>query len=232
MPPGRAQGPEIDPALLRARALADPTRRAVHRALQDSPRPWTIAELSAHVGVHHNAVRRHLALLRDAGLVLEQREIRDRPGRPRLLYDAAPVTSDERAAYEQLSLLLLQLVDRGGDPRATGRDAGRREAVRLHVAGEDAITALETHARVHGFAPRRVRGRGGAENLLLEQCPIATAAARDPATVCALHEGLAQGIVDGSTPGEVQLVARDPHRAGCRLRVRPAGDDLPGFSAR
>jgi len=236
MSAGRAQGPELarrqvgppgaDPALLRARALGDPTRRALHRALEQSGRPRTVADLSAHVGVHHNAVRRHLTLLRDAGLVLEGREVRDRPGRPRLLYEAAPVAADGRAAYEQLSLLLLDLVASGAGahrsgPHATGRDAGRREAARLRVAGDDTVTALETHARVHGFAPARVRARDGTDELLLAQCPIATAAARDPATVCALHAGLAQGIADGSTPATVELVARDPHVAGCRLRVRP-----------
>jgi len=240
MSPGRAQGPELaeaprpaahpDPALRRARALGDPTRRSLHRALEGSDRPWTVAELSEQVGVHHNAVRRHLAILREAGLVLEHHETRDRPGRPRLLYEAAPVPLDGRAAYEQLSLLLLDLAHSGGDPRATGRVIGRREATRLGLSGDDTTSALETHARVHGFAPVRVRRPDGGDELLLEQCPVATAATRDPATVCALHLGLAQGIADGSTPCEVDLVARDPKRAGCRLRVRPVNES--GFSAR
>jgi predicted ArsR family transcriptional regulator len=226
MEPGRGEGPLsddriADPSLLRARALGDPTRRAVYRALVDSERQCSVAELSGRVRVHHNAVRRHLALLRDAGLVLERREPRDRPGRPRLLYEAAPVAADGRAAYEQLALLLLELLRSNGDARALGRDAGRREADRLNVTGDDTVSALETHARVHGFAPRRVRGERGVDELLLGQCPIANAAARDPTTVCALHAGMAQGIADLSTPADVELDARDPHVAGCRLRVLP-----------
>jgi DNA-binding transcriptional ArsR family regulator len=49
-------------------ALADPTRRAVLRTLARSG-PTTLAELSAGLPISRQAVSKHLALLREAGLV-------------------------------------------------------------------------------------------------------------------------------------------------------------------
>ena len=43
-------------------------------------------ELTGYAGLNHNAIRQHLAILKDAGLVTEEAERRDRPGRPRRLY--------------------------------------------------------------------------------------------------------------------------------------------------
>lgn len=52
-------------------ALADPTRRAVIRALAEDG-PSTLSELSARLPVTRQAVSKHLALLREAGLVSTQ----------------------------------------------------------------------------------------------------------------------------------------------------------------
>jgi hypothetical protein len=41
---------------------------------------------------------------------------------------------------------------------------------------------------------------------------------RDPATVCELHLGLAEAVLDEGVI--VSLVAKDPQRAGCRVRIR------------
>lgn len=58
-------------------ALADPTRRAVIRALSESG-PATLSELSSKLPVSRQAVAKHLALLRDAGLVLPRGDVRGR----------------------------------------------------------------------------------------------------------------------------------------------------------
>ena len=52
-------------------ALADPTRRAVIRALAEEG-PSTLSELSARLPVTRQAVSKHLALLQEAGLVATQ----------------------------------------------------------------------------------------------------------------------------------------------------------------
>jgi hypothetical protein len=56
---------------------------------------------------------------------------------------------------------------------------------------------------------------------VLDTCPLADVAADDPATVCALHRGLAEGLVAGIGGAQVDaFVTKDPYRAGCRVGVR------------
>ena len=53
-------------------ALGDPTRRRVFELLREGPRP--VGELAAQLPVSRPAVSQHLAVLRDAGLVVDQRD--------------------------------------------------------------------------------------------------------------------------------------------------------------
>jgi DNA-binding transcriptional ArsR family regulator len=53
-------------------ALADPTRRQVFELLRRGPRP--VGELAGELPVSRPAVSQHLKVLKDAGLVREQRE--------------------------------------------------------------------------------------------------------------------------------------------------------------
>ncbi|WP_050897115.1 ArsR/SmtB family transcription factor [Patulibacter medicamentivorans] len=57
-------------------ALADPTRRAVVRALVDRP-TVTASALAADLPISRQAVAKHLAALADAGLVAASREGRE-----------------------------------------------------------------------------------------------------------------------------------------------------------
>ena len=52
-------------------ALADPTRRQVFELLRRGPRP--VGELAGELPVSRPAVSQHLKVLKDAGLVREQR---------------------------------------------------------------------------------------------------------------------------------------------------------------
>jgi ArsR family transcriptional regulator, repressor of sdpIR and other operons len=54
------------------RALADPTRREILRLLRDGPR--TSGEIAQHFPTAWPTVSRHLAQLRDAKLVLSERQ--------------------------------------------------------------------------------------------------------------------------------------------------------------
>src|SRR5918996_1247218 len=54
------------------RALADETRREILRLLRDGPR--TSGEIAGHFASSWPTISRHLALLRDAGLVLTERK--------------------------------------------------------------------------------------------------------------------------------------------------------------
>jgi hypothetical protein len=114
--------------------------------------------------------------------------------------------------------LLLSLYAHGGTPRATGREHGRGDATL--AASADPIDAVEDDARRNGFAPRRVT-KGRRVELVLDACPLAEAAVDDPRTVCALHRGLAEGLVEGVGGARVErFTAYDPYTAGCRITLR------------
>lgn len=80
---------------LQAKALGDPTCHRLFRYVADAQSPVTVAELTAYAGLNHNAVRQHLAVLKEAGLVTEEPERRNRPGRPRLLNRLHPEVAAE-----------------------------------------------------------------------------------------------------------------------------------------
>lgn len=93
-------------------ALADPTRRAVMRALSDSG-PATLAELSSRLPVSRQAVTKHLALLRQAGLVTPRGEPRGRRYEltPGPLADAMGWMVDVGAGWDERLSRLKRLVE-------------------------------------------------------------------------------------------------------------------------
>ncbi|MDA8286631.1 MAG: helix-turn-helix domain-containing protein [Actinomycetota bacterium] len=209
-----------------ARALGDPTRHRLFRYVADAPGPVGVAELTDFVGLNHNAVRQHLAVLKEAGLVVEEVEERSRPGRPRLLYRLAPEAAGRwgtPGAYAWLASMLSDAVRRRLEPRQVGRQEGHRRGAELAGSGEP-VDVLEAEIQRRGFRPVRVE-RGRTVELVLGRCPFADVAGPDPDTVChQLHLGLAEGLAEGLGGLHVEgLVAKDPRRAGCRLTLRRQG---------
>lgn len=214
-----------------ARALGDPTRYAIFRYVADAPAEPAgsgvgIAELTGHLGLNHNAIRQHLAKLCDAGLVVEAKARPSGRGRPRLVYRVEP-SADSRwgvvGPYERLSVLLAEVLRSGAPPVDVGR---RSVAMALDTAEPDPVQAVVDVMARDGFEPVVFRRSGGASEIVLQSCPFAAAAETDPATVCALHLGIAEGVAD-LTGGRVvvdDLVANHPRRAQCRLRVH----EVPG----
>lgn len=76
-----------------ARAIGDPTRYRIFRYVAEAGDPVSVAEITAHVELHHNGVRQHLAKLCDAGLLTEDFAAPAGPGRPALRYRLAPTGS-------------------------------------------------------------------------------------------------------------------------------------------
>ena len=216
----------VDEALQQeARALGDPTRHRIFRYVADAERPVTVAELTDFVGLNHNAVRQHLAVLKEANLVVDEVEERSQPGRPRLLYRLHPEVSDRWGAagsYSWLAGLLATAVRRKQDPRQVGRQEGHRLAAELTAPGDPAdLLGAEMVRR--GFRPTRVE-KGRRVEFVLGRCPFADVAGPDPETICHLHLGLAEGLAEGLGGLDVErLDIRDPRRAGCRLVVRRQG---------
>lgn len=230
---GRTDRSARDSAVQRqAKALGDPTRHAIFRAVADATGPVDVATLTARFGLNHNAIRQHLAKLVAAGLVIEEVAAPSGPGRPRLQYRAALAAGGDwgiPSPFEELSVMLVEMLRGGHGPREVGAETGRRLAAGLPET-LDPVDRLEINATRQGFDPRRVEHRSSVD-LVLDRCPFEAAALTAPEIVCQLHRGLAEGIAE-STGGAVEvtdLVARDPRRAGCRLKlVRPSGLDRQG----
>jgi predicted ArsR family transcriptional regulator len=207
---------------LQAEALADPTRFAAYQHVRRAAAPLTVAEITDAVGVHHTAVRAHLTKLRDAGLITESHAEPNGRGRPKLLYATTPAGT-ARDPYQELSSMLARAVRDRSTPRQIGAAAGRESALRRDPTGTtDTVDLIEREARDLGFDPVR-RGSIGQPDLVLRHCPFADVAADDPDSICTLHLGVAEGIA--GLRGDVEvlgMVVRDPHRAGCRLRMRRA----------
>ncbi|HEX6421758.1 MAG TPA: hypothetical protein VFZ77_24860, partial [Acidimicrobiales bacterium] len=108
-------------------------------------------------------------------------------------------------------------------------EIGRRAAdeIRVRPPSGDAIADIVTAMARQGFDPE-VRRSGGHTEVVLRACPFASAARAGPDTVCSLHLGLAEGLAGDTDVVVEELVAHDPRRAGCRLRLRLAGQPQGG----
>jgi predicted ArsR family transcriptional regulator len=209
--------------LVQSRALGDPTRHAIFAYIRDASAPVTVAELTAHFGLNHNAIRQHLAKLTDAGLVIGEQDAPVGPGRPPWRYRSMPGAADRwggTSPFEALSMMLLQLLRGEGSAREVGRRAGHRLAAE-QGSQTDAVEMLDAVARRLGFEPRVEATRAGAD-VVLERCPFLGPAAAAPDIVCDLHHGIAEGIAAAAADGTTvdDLVIRAPRRAGCRIKVR------------
>ena len=204
---------------LEARALGDPTRYRLFRYIVDADQPVGVAELTKYVGLNHNAVRQHLAILKEADLVIEEVEKRDVAGRPRLLYCLHPEAAGKWATpgpYAWLAGLLSKALKDDLSPREVGRQAGLERGRRRSGQG-DSVGALEHELTEKGFRPTRSE-RGSRVAFVLGRCPFEEVATDDPNTVCQLHLGLAEGLAESLGGITVdRLTAKVPHRAGCRL---------------
>ena len=202
----------------RARALGAPTRQAIVAYLERASRPVAVAELTDHLGLNHNAVRKHLAKLVGAGITREHTEPRTGRGRPRLLYTLDAGAIGDGTRYQRLAVLLAETLATGTDPVDVGR---RAAAGSMATARDEPLASLLDQLGLDGFSPYVDRDDGDQATIVLRRCPFADAATANPAAVCRLHLGLAQGLADSIGNLQVDnLLAADPHRAGCRLNVR------------
>lgn len=212
-----------------ARALGDPTRHAIFRHLADADRPLGVAEINDHFDLNHNAIRQHLAKLVAAGLVIEATVRGTGRGRPRLVYRVDPAVDGQwgtAGPYERLSGLLLEIIRTGRGAEEVGRRAADRFGVPSPTG--DAVDDLTGAMARNGFDPEVRPNPEGAE-IVLHRCPFVSSAVTDRETVCALHLGIAEGIVAGTDARVDELVAYDPRKADCRLRVEVEApdDDTP-----
>ena len=208
-----------------ARALGDPTRHGIFEYLARGQEPVDVPELTEHFGLNHNAIRQHLAKLVEAGLVEETKAARTAPGRPRLVYQVRPGAESRWGAvgpYERLSRFLAEIIRTGSTAREVGHEAGRQVEVSRSFTG--AVADVADAMDRQGFVPR-IESRTSGIDIVLTECPFVTTALADRDTVCSLHLGFAEGLAEGTEVNVERLVARDPRKAQCRLRLREATDE-------
>ncbi|MGI8751425.1 MAG: helix-turn-helix transcriptional regulator [Acidimicrobiales bacterium] len=212
-----------------AKALGDPTRHRLFRYVADAHGPVGVAELTGFMGLNHNAVRQHLTVLKDAELVTEEVERRERPGRPRLMYRLNPEaagTWGTSGPYQYLAEILANALADGVTPREAGRHAGRRDTG-SQASDDNPLGAIEEQLTRRGFRPTMVTRRSEI-GFVLGRCPFEDVAVSNRDIVCQLHLGLAEGMADTVDGLEViGLEAKNPRWAGCRLALghsdEPAG---------
>jgi hypothetical protein len=82
------------------------------------------------------------------------------------------------------------------------------------------LKVLNEDLRIGGFQPTLVIRESG-HDFILKRRPYQEVATLDPDTICQLHQGLLEGIIgELDNKATISIVARDPKRAGCRLKVR------------
>jgi predicted ArsR family transcriptional regulator len=212
-----------------ARALGDPTRYAIFTLIAEADRPVDVPELTRQFELNHNAIRQHLAKLIDAGLLMATKAPVVGRGRPRFVYEVAPAAAGQLGSdgpYEQLSRLLAEIIRTGRTAVDVGHDAAER--FRVRAPSGDVVADVSAAMTRQGFDPE-VRTAHEDVEVVLHRCPFASTADTDRVTVCSLHLGLAEGLVEGTELVVDELVAHEPRAAGCRLHLRrqPAGEERP-----
>lgn len=219
-----------DTVQVQARALGDPTRYAVFSHLAAAGEPLGVAELTEHFGLNHNAIRQHLARLVEAGLVEESTAPSSGRGRPRHTYRIAPAVGSRwgpLGPYERLAVLLAEALRTGQTPIEVGRRAVAESMSEL-PEGADPLAVVTEAMALNGFVPD-VHRSGDDVEMVLHACPFEAAAVANPEIICAVHRGMAEGVVD-LTDGEIaidELVVDDPRAHACRLRLHVTSREEP-----
>ena len=221
-----------------ARALGDPTRHDIFRYVADADVPVDVAELTAHFGLNHNAIRQHLAKLVEAELVEEHTApaVGGR-GRPRLIYRVAPAVDGRwgvTGPYERLSLLLTDMTRTGDSPVEVGRRSVRRQRLG-RLDSEDPVEQVSDAMARQGFDPV-VRRRRDHTELVLRTCPFASAALADPDTVSAIHLGMRKAWPSSPRSRRRRRTrsARSPtaRAVGCTFTSNPRQSPSPDLETR
>lgn len=180
------------------------SRSRVLAVLQAAQSPLGVDAVAERVRLHPNTTRFHLDGLVEAGLATRASEDRERPGRPRNLYSAAPGSARAgRRSFRLLAEILTSyLASQAGRGRhaavragtAWGRYLAERPAPFVGVNAAVATRQLVATLDEIGFAPEAVT-RGRKRQILLRHCPFLEAAEAHRDVVCSIHLGLIRGVL-------------------------------------
>ena len=199
-----------------------PTRAEVFEHLQGLATAAPLDAIAEAVGIHQSTARFHLDALTAEGLVERQIEHREVPGRPKVLFRAARISSD--ASFESLAQVMVRHFAGGLKDRSERAvDAGvawgeqvRVELVALDPAKEPLGRLVDGMAQL-GYEPQLVNDPEPVLNL--RPCPHGSIAKDDPDVVCQLHLGLMRGILGTDQPWEVVSVEPWAGPTTCRVTL-------------
>lgn len=191
----------------RFRALADPTRRDLLRFLDRADRPQDVRALAAEVDLHPNTVRDHLDLLHRAGLVTRTTENRDKPGRPKVLFEAADrgTRSPGSEGYRFLAEVLAGYMHAHLDNPARAAEEAGRAWGRYMVAkpepfdlpdSNQVLNQIVTALAEMGFAPDEEEVGDDSFVIRLHDCPFRDVARNRTDVVCSVHLGMLRGMTE------------------------------------
>lgn len=160
--------------------------------IEAQPGPVTTAAVSIALDLHENTVRAHLEQLHADGYLTRERAAAVGRGRPAWLWRA--VTQEPHSAYAGLATTLARtLAATSHEPVSAARTAGLAWGAEIAAAQEPPTTPREsvlTAMREHGFDPADRAG-----SVVLRRCPLIEAATTYPEIICAVHQGLVDGVL-------------------------------------
>jgi predicted ArsR family transcriptional regulator len=191
------------------KVLAEPTRYRLYRYLRLSGRPVPVRELATRMSLHPNTLRPHLRRLEEVGLVASEARKGPGVGRPQVVYEAVEPEAREGRDYRLLADILVGLVT-GGRQREraralahewgaylVGRSVPRPGARR--TAGPNLALLQEALAEA-GFDPRFRRRGTSRVDIALRDCPFRELLDDHRELVCAVHQGLLEGMLASCHP--------------------------------
>lgn len=211
------------------------TRERLLRELESRASASTI-ELVEITGLHENTVRGHLEQLRADGFLRRERE--DPIGRGRPAWRWRSVEPTQLSSYAGLAVSLADaLADAVDDPFAEARRAGVAWGTRLvteretddHGPGDERTRERVARGvvidvmREQGFAPDQVKPDdtdAEIDTIRLRSCPLLSAAARNQTVVCAVHEGMVEGIAQTAGSALHSRLVPFAEDGACLLHLR------------
>jgi predicted ArsR family transcriptional regulator len=192
-------------------------RELILQLLRTAAGPRSIASMADEMAVHPNTIRFHLETLVRAGRVEQLVGDTAGPGRPAVLFRASRRMDPAGPTNYRLlaSILTTYLAANADDPVSTAEKLGRGWGPSLvdgrprrALSKTQAVTALTDVLADLGFGPEPPTGRRSTD-IRLRHCPFHELVQTHGDTICALHLGLMQGVLD-SVGGPVTVDALDP----------------------
>ncbi len=180
----------------------------------------SVGDIARELALHENTARKHLDGLVDCGLIVRTSGVAAGRGRPARSYRALPQSAEPDARVREYVGLATALAHHiavtSDDPRRDAIAAGESWGADLVPAARTGTTLVALLDTL-GFAPE-ADATGG--SIALRRCPLIDAVRAEPVVVCAVHLGIARGVVAalGSDPEAVTLEPFSEVGA-CRLHV-------------